>query len=72
MTTPDFSVDLAAKRVTGADGERRLTPTEWGLVEVLVRNVGRLVTQRQVLREVWRGDQLPEGAHGPRAAEARA
>ncbi len=53
VTTPDFSVDLAAKRVTGPDGERRLTPTEWGLVELLVRNAGRLVTQRQLLQEVW-------------------
>jgi two-component system, OmpR family, KDP operon response regulator KdpE len=59
VTTPDFSVDLAAKRVTGADGERRLTPTEWGLVEVLVRNAGRLVTQRQLLQEVW-GPQYGE------------
>ena len=33
--------------------EIRLTPTEWHLVEVLVRNRGRLVTQRQLLQEVW-------------------
>ena len=31
----------------------RLTPTEWHLVEVLVRNAGRLVTQAALLREVW-------------------
>ncbi|HEY3142479.1 MAG TPA: response regulator transcription factor [Acidimicrobiales bacterium] len=53
VTTPDFVVDLAAKRVTGADGEVRLTPTEWGLVETLVRNAGKLVSQRQLLQEVW-------------------
>jgi two-component system, OmpR family, KDP operon response regulator KdpE len=64
VTTPDFTVDLAAKRVTrrgtGADGSAadgsadiRLTPTEWQLLEVLVRNAGRLVTQRQLLQEVW-------------------
>ena len=35
------------------DGEVRLTPTEWQIVEVLVRNPGRLVTQRQLLQEVW-------------------
>ena len=31
----------------------RLTPTEWHVVEVLVRNAGKLVTQRQLLQEVW-------------------
>ena len=53
VTTADFTVDLAAKRVTGHDGEIRLTPTEWGLVETLVRNAGRLVSPRQLLQEVW-------------------
>ena len=54
VTTPDFTVDLAAKRVTrDGDGDIRLTPTEWQLLEVLVRNRGRLVTQRQLLQEVW-------------------
>ena len=51
--TPDFTVDLAAKRVTGPLGEIRLTPTEWQVVEVLVRHRGRLVTQAQLLRDVW-------------------
>jgi two-component system KDP operon response regulator KdpE len=53
VETADFSVDLAAKKVTTTDGEVRLTPTEWHLVEVLVRNPGKLVTGRQLLREVW-------------------
>ena len=54
VTTADFTVDLAAKRVTRADGsDVRLTPTEWQLLEILVRNRGRLVTQRQLLQEVW-------------------
>jgi two-component system KDP operon response regulator KdpE len=53
VTTPDFSVDLAAKRVSAGGHEIRLTPTQWHLVEVLVRNQGRLVTQRQLLQEVW-------------------
>jgi two-component system KDP operon response regulator KdpE len=51
--TDDFDVDLAAKRVTTANGEIRLTPTEWAIVEILVRNPGKLVTQRQLLQEVW-------------------
>jgi two-component system KDP operon response regulator KdpE len=54
VTTPDFTVDLAAKRVTrDGDGDVRLTPTEWQLLEILVRNRGRLVTHRQLLQEVW-------------------
>src|SRR6202451_3176330 len=54
VTTPDFTVDLAAKQVTRSDGsDVRLTPTAWQLLEILVRNTGRLVTQRQLLREGW-------------------
>ncbi len=53
VVTPDFSVDLAAKRVRRDDADVRLTPTEWQLLEILVRNSGRLVTQRQLLHEVW-------------------
>jgi len=53
VETESFVVDLAAKRVTTAAGEVRLTPTEWQIVEVLVRNAGKLVTQRQLLQEVW-------------------
>ena len=53
VETPDFRVDLTAKRVSTPKGEVRLTPTEWHLVEVLVRHAGKLVTQRQLLQEVW-------------------
>jgi two-component system, OmpR family, KDP operon response regulator KdpE len=54
VSTEHFTVDLAAKRVTrNGDGDIGLTPTEWQLLEVLVRNRGRLVTQRQLLQEVW-------------------
>jgi two-component system KDP operon response regulator KdpE len=53
VSTPHFTVDLTAKKVTTGDGEVRLTPIEWGLLEVLVRNAGKLVSQRQLLQEVW-------------------
>jgi two-component system KDP operon response regulator KdpE len=53
VTTADFVVDLAAKRVTRNGEEIRLTPIEWGLVEALVRNAGKLVGQRQLLQQVW-------------------
>ena len=53
VQTAHFRVDLAAKRVTTPGAEVRLTPTEWHLIEVLVRNQGKLVSQRQMLQEVW-------------------
>jgi len=52
--TEDFTIDLAAKKVVRVSGEElRFTPTEWQLLELLVRKRGRLVTQRQLLQEVW-------------------
>lgn len=53
VETPAFTVDLAAKRVSRDGKDVKLTPTEWHLVEVLVRNPGKLVSQRQLLQEVW-------------------
>jgi two-component system KDP operon response regulator KdpE len=49
----DVVVDLAAARVTRGGDPVHLTPTEWRLLEVLAKNVGRLVSQRQLLQEVW-------------------
>ncbi|MEU4408232.1 response regulator [Streptosporangium sp. NPDC023963] len=43
-------VDLAGKTVSGGV---RLTPTEWRLLEILVRNPGKLITQRRLLNDVW-------------------
>ncbi len=71
VETPDFTIDLEAKRVLRADGtgpdedvvEVRLTPTEWHLVEVLVRNQGKLVSQRQLLQEVWGPEYHDETAY---------
>jgi two-component system KDP operon response regulator KdpE len=53
VVTEEFTVDLAAKKATRAGTDVRLTPTEWHVLEVLVRNAGRLVSQQQLLREVW-------------------
>lgn len=53
VTTPDFSIDFAAKRVERAGELVRLTPRQWRIVEVLVRRQGRLVTQEELLHEVW-------------------
>ena len=53
ITTEHFTIDLAAKRATRDGHDAALTPTEWALVEMLVRNRGRLVSQRQLLQQVW-------------------
>jgi two-component system KDP operon response regulator KdpE len=54
VETPSFRIDLAAKKATGPTGSTvRLTPTEWHVLEVLLRSPGQLVTQRQLLTEVW-------------------
>ena len=53
VTTADFTVDLATKRIHRGGAEVHLTPTEWHVLEVLVRNPGRLVSQRLLLQEVW-------------------
>ena len=48
-----FTVDLDARRVVQDGVQVHLTPKEWELVSVLVRNPGRLVSQRQLLHDVW-------------------
>jgi two-component system, OmpR family, KDP operon response regulator KdpE len=53
----DLLVDLSAKRVSRVNdpdsADIRLTPTEWHLLEVLLRNPGKLLSQQQLLAEVW-------------------
>jgi two-component system KDP operon response regulator KdpE len=49
----ELIVDLAAKRVTDGQRDIRLTPTEWHLLEVLLKHPGKLLSQRQLLQEVW-------------------
>ena len=53
VSADDYTIDLAARRVVRDGVEVRLTPTEWHLVELLVRHPGKLVSQRQLLQEVW-------------------
>jgi len=60
VETADFVIDLAAMRV-GRDGEAvHLTPKEWDVVALLVRNAGRLVSHRQILQEVWGPEYVKE------------
>ena len=54
----------AQRKIVARDGEEvKLTPTEWHLVEVLVRNAGRLVSQRQLLQAVWGPQYGTESAY---------
>ena len=53
VETADFRIDLADKRITRDGADVRLTPTEWRVLEVLVRNSGKLVPQLQLLQQVW-------------------
>ncbi|MDR7277514.1 response regulator [Catenuloplanes atrovinosus] len=49
-----WTVDLADRTVRGDDGEElRLTPTQWHILEIMLRNPGKLISQRQLLQEVW-------------------
>lgn len=54
----DYTIDLATRRATRTDGhddgnEVRLTPTEWHILEILLRHPGKLINQKQLLAEVW-------------------
>ncbi|MGW1674527.1 response regulator [Streptomyces sp. NPDC002324] len=57
VTTEDFTIDLLAKKAIRAGRDVRLTPTEWHLLEILVCNPGRLITQKRLLQEVWGASQ---------------
>lgn len=59
----EIKIELPARRLTssrvgenGRSTDVRLTPTEWQLLEVLIRNPGRLVSQREMLRSIDRAD----------------
>jgi len=49
----ELRVDLGKRQVFVGESEVHLTPTEYNLLATLVRHAGRVVTHRQLLREVW-------------------
>ncbi len=53
IETDDFTVDLAAQRVSREGRPVPLTRTEWQIVQLLARNPGRLITQTQLLSDIW-------------------
>ena len=65
------TVDLANHIVTSTGGPiLRLTPTEWGLLEILLHNPGKLISQRQILQQVW-GSQYERETHHLRQCMAQ-
>jgi two-component system KDP operon response regulator KdpE len=63
FTTGDLMVDLAQRmvRVSGADVQ--LTPTEYDLLKALVLHAGKVLTHRQLMREVWGGAHYEDSMH---------
>ena len=57
----DVTIDLAAKTVQRDGDALRLTATQWRLLEVLAQHAGRVVTSRQLLREVWGPGHAEQG-----------
>ena len=53
VETSSFTIDLAARQARAGGELVRLTPTEWHLLEMLIRHEGKLVSQRQLLQEIW-------------------
>ncbi len=53
VTTADFTVDFIAHQVRKGGAVVRLTPTEWSLLDILVRHSGKLVPQKLLLTEIW-------------------
>lgn len=62
VTFSDVQVDLAARRITRGGEELHLTPTEFRLLAVLLNNHGKVMTQRQLLIQVW-GPNASEHSH---------
>jgi two-component system, OmpR family, KDP operon response regulator KdpE len=58
----DVKVDLAARSVYKAGKPLHLTPVEYRLLAMLIANAGKVLTHRQILREVW-GPALAEHSH---------
>lgn len=61
VSTAEFEVDLTNKLVTRQGEPVRMTPTEWNVLELLVRNPGRLISQQQILTDVWGPAYAKEG-----------
>ena len=59
----ELQIDLVKRQVRLGDEELRLTPTEYRLLTTLVRHIGKVVTHRQLLKEVWGPDSVQENQY---------
>lgn len=59
----DVAVDLSARTVSVREEEVHLTPIEFRLLEALVRHAGKVITQRQLLIEVWGPQHSEQGQY---------
>lgn len=62
ITIGDLCIDLVHRKIVRGSEEIHLTPIEYRLLGVLARNLGRVVTQRQLLQEVW-GPEYTDSPH---------
>lgn len=62
ITCGDLVVDLIQRRVTVAEREVKLTPTEYELIKILAQHRGRVLTHKQLLKAVW-GTAYNEDTH---------
>jgi two-component system KDP operon response regulator KdpE len=62
LTFGDIQIDLARRVVTRKGEPVKLTPTEYALLRLLVQHAGRVLTHRQILKEVW-GPQYADETH---------
>jgi two-component system KDP operon response regulator KdpE len=59
----DLKVDLSKRSVRVRDQGVQLTPTEYDLLKLLIRNADRVLTHRQIIREVWGGLSYDDELH---------
>lgn len=63
----DITIDLTAKSLSRATAKGpeliRLTPTEWSVLDLLVRNAGKLVTRRTLLRDIWGSEHITDSGY---------
>lgn len=53
----ELIIDMFSRQIRKGDEDVQLTPTEYDLLRVLVKHAGKVVTHRQLLRQVWAEDQ---------------
>jgi two-component system KDP operon response regulator KdpE len=63
FTSGDLMVDLVQRLVRVGGSDVQLTPTEYDLLKALVLHAGKVLTHRQLMREVWGGAHYEDSMH---------